>query len=134
MSTLREVLNRLNGALVTVEEAEDGRLRLRTWLEEYPITPELTDLCREHKSLLLEYVRWETEADKLLIDSANRLARMWPHGCKEAELELDLTWADLERRIHEAYSEIDRAALMSAIETREAHALVLFRSRENEVA
>lgn len=125
MSALREVLDKLHSTLVTVEETVNGRLRLVAGLDEYPVTSEITELCREHKPLLLEYVRWEAEADKLLIDSTNRLSELWPQGC--TALDDYSAWDDLEHRIHEAYWAMNMASLVSAIEAREAYARELSR-------
>ena len=64
MSTLRQVLDVLISAGVIVEATDDGRLRLKALFESRPIEGDVRDLCREHKQMLIEYLRFAREADQ----------------------------------------------------------------------
>ena len=131
MSTLREVLDKLTEGVVTVEVAEDGRLRLCACLEEHPITPEVRELCEEHKPLLLRYALWVAAADKLLIDSTRRGGAAWPQGC--TALDDDTAWDELEHRLTEAYWSMDRDRLQKILEAREIYSLQVFARYREEV-
>jgi hypothetical protein len=129
MTTLRTVLDRLIAAGVIVEQAEDGRLRLRACVDSSPITADTLELCREHKQLLMEYARFTTVADRLLLDSSSRIAKAWPMGC--ALFDDGPAWDDLEQLIHEAYWSMDLARLRYAIGERERHALKSIAAHEH---
>ncbi len=127
--TLRAVLDDLIAAAVTVEAAEDGKLRLRALFEDRPLTADTRDLCRIHKQVLLDYTRFAREADALLLDSTRRIGAAWIPGC-----ELDTPeWERHERALHDAYWSQNLGRLQQALEARESHALALFAAYRDEV-
>jgi len=121
MSTLRQVLDMLITACVMIEATDDGRLRLKALFESRPIEDDVRDLCREHKQMLMDYLRFARAADQLLLDSSNRIGAAWSEACDT--LECDHTWDDHEAVIHDAYWSMDLERLRHAVEGRERYAL-----------
>ncbi|MBN1319271.1 MAG: hypothetical protein JXA87_00375 [Thermoleophilia bacterium] len=121
MSTLRQVLDALITAGVVAEATDDGRLRLRALFESRPIEADVRDLCREHKRMLMDYLRFARDADRLLLDSSTRIGAAWSEAC--GTLECDRAWDDHEAVIHDAYWSMDLERLQHAVEKRERYAL-----------
>jgi len=121
MSTLRQVLDVLISAGVIVEATDDGRLRLKALFESRPIEGDVRDLCREHKQMLMDYLRFAREADRLLLDSSTRIGAAWSEACDT--LECDRAWDDHEAVIHDAYWRMDLERLKHAVAERERCAL-----------
>lgn len=131
MTTLRTVLDRLIEAGVIVEQTEDGRLRLRACMDTRPITADTRELCRESKQLLMQYVRFAKEADRLLLDSTTRIALAWPVGCNV--LDHDPRWDDLEHQVQQAYWGMDLDRLRYVIGERENYALAAIKTHDRAV-
>jgi len=96
-----------------------------------PITAETRELCRESKQLLMQYVRFAKEADRLLLDSASRIARVWPDGCEV--LDRDPRWDDLEHQVQQAYWSTDLDRLRYVIGEREGYALAAIKTHDQAV-
>ena len=122
MTTLRQVLDVLIAAGVMIEATDDGRLLLKALFESRPIEADVRNLCREHKPMLMDYLRFAREADQLLIDSSVRIGAAWSEMC--GTLECDHTWDHHEGVIHDAYWSMDLERLKHAVEERERCALV----------
>lgn len=89
--------------------------------EIHPLTPDLVDAVRRHKPELLHRLKWQEEADALVIGSTRRMASAWPGDCTPQGPE----WELLEQDIDCAYSGEDMDRLASALEAREAFARAL---------
>lgn len=124
--SLSEVLDQLIQVAVIVEEADDGRLKLRALSDDRPLSAETRELCRHHKETLLAYARFSREADQLLIGSTARIRSEWPDGCDA--LDNDLAWDDLEDQLRQAYWSMDRDRLRDVIDERQRYALTAMAS------
>lgn len=87
------------------------------------LTDDLRQELRQHKQALLERLRWEEEANRLLLESTRRLAEAWPGGYRlEGE-----EWEAFEKELTEAYKSADRDELQDVIRRRKEHALQAFK-------
>lgn len=124
---LSDLLDHLRRAGVIVEPQEDGRLRAVAVFEDQPLTAETRELCRQHKQVLLDYLCFAQEADRLLLASTARIAQAWPEGCDV--LDHDPTWDVLETQLHTGYWEMDLDRLRTVIEMREDYVLAVLAAR-----
>ncbi|MCL4473883.1 MAG: hypothetical protein M1455_08100 [Actinobacteria bacterium] len=89
----------------------------------------ITDL-KSHKAEILSLLRYQEEADCLLLESTRRLSRAWPKGCP-----LDSPqWERLEAELHSAYWTLDRRELTIAIQAREEYAMRVFEAHRKGAA
>ena len=95
-------------------------------LEPTPFSRKLPDALihslKAHKSKILSLLRYQEEADGLLLESTRRLSQAWPKGCPLASPE----WERLEAELHRAYWSLDHRQLKAAIQAREEYALRVF--------
>lgn len=122
--TLTEVFQALDERL-TYLEREGDRLRVHVCFpDRFPLTTELEEELRQHKPELLVRLRWEEEADRILLESTRRLAAEWPQGCTLEDAE----WNRIEDALTEAYRAADQDELQDVIRRREELALQVFRN------
>lgn len=121
MTTLQHVLDVLIKGGVIIEATDDGRLRLKALFESPPIGADVRELCREHKQMLIAYLRFAREADQILLDSSVRIGTTWSEACDS--LECDPGWYGRELAINDAYWSMDLQRLTVAVEERERYAL-----------
>ena len=115
--TAREVLD--DAARRWVLVSLDGeKLVLETM--EGPVPADVLEECRAHKPELLRLLRWEAEADGLLLDASRRLAALWPKG--ETTFEGDSAFEGFEAEIDRAYRNQNLDELREALSRREAYA------------
>ena len=115
-----------SGVHVTLD---GGGLRLVSLVGSEEVSPGLVTLCRDHKADLLKLLRYEQEADSLILQSTRRLAAVWPFDCALEGPE----WEAQEQRLHNAYWSADLDSLKSVLEAREDYALRVFRAYRTEV-
>ncbi|MCZ7662728.1 MAG: hypothetical protein M5U22_07235 [Thermoleophilia bacterium] len=101
-----------------------------SFVEPENLTPELIAALRAHRQELLDLLRWEEEADGVLLSSTRYLARAWPKGCALESEE----WRRFEGELQKAYKNRDQAQFGRVIREREDYALSLFRSFSRESA
>ena len=91
---------------------------------------DLFEALKAHKPEILSLLRYQEEADALLLESTRRLSRSWPKGCP-----LDgPAWERLEVDLHRAYWTLDRRKLTAAIQAREEYAMQIFEAHRKEAA
>ena len=86
--------------------------------------------CAVHRAELLAYLDWEAEADRLVLDSTERLADAWPAGCPLDGPE----WQREEDSLATAYRSMDLDRLIRALADRELCAGTHFDAYRKEVA
>ncbi len=103
-------------------------------LEPTPFSKKLPDSLvqslKNHKPELLSLLRFQEEADALLLESTRRLAKAWPKGCPLDTAE----WERLEAELHRAYWSLDTGRLKAILELREKLALKLFEAHQKGAA
>ena len=113
---------------MVMRDGDDLVLEPTPFSRELP--PGLISELKTHKPEILSLLRYQEEADTLLLESTRQLARAWPKGC-----ELDSPkWQRLDKELHRAYWTLDRQELTAAIRAREAHALQVFEAHRKEKA
>ena len=80
-----------------------------------PVTPDLVEKIKRDKDACLAQLRYEEEADRLLLESTRRLAA----ALQSAQLDGDPVWESLEQRLNRAYWSLDLQSLKTAISERE---------------
>ena len=83
---------------------------------------DLFEALKAHKSEILDLLRYQEQADALLLESTRRLSQAWPKGCPLETPE----WKRLEGELHRAYWTLDRHELAAVIRAREQYALRVF--------
>ena len=87
------------------------------------LPPGLIGQLKAHKSEILELLRYQEEADSLLLGSTKRLAASWPKGC---DLDDDPRWRQADKELHAAYWTLNIGRLKAVLELREKLAMKLF--------
>lgn len=90
---------------------------------------DLLQRVRSHRAELLAYLDWEAEADRLVLDSTERLADAWPAGCPLDGPE----WQREEDSLATAYGSMDLDRLVRALADRELCAGIHFHAYRKEV-
>ncbi len=109
---------------------EDGNLVIESTDFSRELPPGLITELKIHKPELLSLLKYQEEADALLLESTRRLSQAWPKGCPLDSPE----WERLEAELHRAYWTLDRRELTAAIEAREQYALRVFEAHRKEAA
>jgi len=131
--TARELMDIVTQkALSELRLEGDGSIVRRSLFPEL-VTPSplLARVLREQKPMLVEFLMYQHEADRLLLESTHRLAQAWPPGCPG--LDEDAVWAEMEKQLTDAYWMVDLATLREAIERREEHVLAVFAAHRDHV-
>lgn len=127
--SVSDLLARVGEWLAVVELAEGGVVVVRG-CSGHHVPPALLEELRLHKSEVLDRLRWEEQADALILASTRRLAAAWPLGCP-----LDSApWAALEEQLRVTYWEQDVERLATVLRERERHALPVFEHYRKECA
>ena len=103
-------------------------------LEPTPFSRKLPDALihslKAHKPEILDLLRYQEEADALLLESTRRLSKAWPKDCPLDSPE----WERLEDDLHRAYWTLDRRVLTTAIRLREQYAMRVFEAHRKGAA
>ncbi|MHB8160594.1 MAG: hypothetical protein ACYDGS_08965 [Thermoleophilia bacterium] len=110
---------------------EDGKLVIESTDFSRDLPPGLISELKAHKSELLSLLRFQEEADRLLLESSRRIAQAWPQGF---DLDDDLRWQQADRELHNVYLSMDGERLRVILELREKLALKLFETYRKERA
>ncbi len=109
---------------------EDGKLVIEATDFSRELPPGLITELKAHKPEILDLLRYQEEADALLLESTRRLAQAWPPGCPLDSPE----WERLETELHRAYWTLDRRELTAAIQKRESYDMQVFEAHRKEAA
>ena len=109
---------------------EDDSLIIEATDFSLELPPGLITELKAHKPEILDLLRYQEEADALLLESTRRLSQAWPKGCPLDSPE----WERLEAELHRAYWTLDRGQLTTAIQAREAYALRVFEAHRKGAA
>ena len=91
---------------------------------------DLFEALKKHKPEILDLLRYQEEADGLLLESTRRLSQAWPKGCPLDSPE----WERLETELHAAYWSLDTGAVKEILTRREKLASSLFEAFRRERA
>lgn len=92
---------------------------------------DLFEALKAHKPELLSLLKFQEEADRLLLESTRRIAQAWPRGYP---LESGPRWGELEKDLHAAYFACDLDRLRAVLELREKLAVKLFEAHRKQAA
>lgn len=109
---------------------EDGNLVLEQTHFSRELPAGLITELKVHKPELLSLLRYQEQADILLLASSRRLAASWPRDCPLDSPE----WERLEAELHRAYWTLDRHELNAAIQAREEYAMQVFEAHRKGAA
>jgi len=121
VNQVRRIMDALTASLVRVELDGEQLVLDPLFPEEHPMDAALVEQVREHKDILVARLRWEEQADRLLLEASHRLAAVYP-GCP---LECDV-WQPHEDALQAAYHDGDLGALARALAARERFAKSVF--------
>lgn len=91
----------------------------------------LVHSLKTHKPELLSLLRFQEQADGLLLESSRRLAQAWPQGF---DLDDDPRWQQTEDDLHAVYFTEDLDRLRTVINKRQTLAISLFETYRKEKA
>ena len=110
---------------------EDGNLVIEATDFSRELPPGLVSELKAHKSELLSLLRFQEQADVMLLESSRRIAQAWPRGFN---LDTDYQWRLMEQDLHAAYFTGDLGRVQAVIDCREQLALKLFETYGKERA
>ena len=124
-----EILEQITGHYYELRLENDALvIEANDFSRELP--PGLITELKAHKPELLSLLRFQEEADGLLLESTRRLAHAWPKDCPLESPE----WERLEEELHRAYWKFNRHELTDAIKAREQYALRVFENHRKGAA
>lgn len=129
MKTL-EICQQITGHYYELK-LEDGNLVIEATDFSRELSPGLMTEIKTHKPELISLLRFQEEADVLLLESTRRIAQAWPRGF---DLDTDPRWRQAENELYEAYFSEDLDKLRAVIDCRERLALRLFEVYRKQAA
>jgi hypothetical protein len=111
-------------------KSEDGNLVIESTDLSRELPAGLITELKAHKPELLSLLKFQEQADALLLESTRRLSQAWPRGCPLDSPE----WERLEAELHASYWSLGRHKLTAAIQSREEYAVRVFEAHRKEAA